>query len=66
MAFIGSFSHVLLDSVVHIDVLPFYPIILINNFHGFVSIEVWHNFCAYSGLGGAVIYYLISWRINKT
>ena len=64
-AFIGSFSHVLLDSVVHTDVEPFYPITLINNFHGFVSTEALHNFCVYSGLAGAGIYCMVSWRINK-
>jgi membrane-bound metal-dependent hydrolase YbcI (DUF457 family) len=65
-AFIGSFSHVLLDSIVHTDVEPFYPFTLINNFHGFVSIGALHNFCIYSGLAGAAIYYVASWRINKT
>ena len=65
-AFIGSFSHVLLDSIVHTDVEPFYPFTLINNFHGFVSIGALHNFCVYSGLAGAAIYYVVSWRINKT
>jgi len=65
-AFIGSFSHVLIDSITHTDVEPFYPITLINIFHGFVSIEVLRNFCVYSGLVGVAIYYLIRWRLNKT
>ena len=65
-AFIGSFSHVLLDSIMHTDVEPFYPITLINIFHGFVSIGALHKFCLYSGLGGAATYYMVSWRLNKT
>jgi len=65
-AFIGSFSHVLLDSIMHTDVEPFYPITLINHFQGFVSIEVLHKFCLYSGLVGAAIYYGVSWRVSKT
>jgi len=68
-AFIGSFSHVLIDSITHTDVQPFYPMILANNFHGFVSIGALHKFCLYSGLAGVVVYYLTRWRnytlINK-
>ncbi len=65
-AFIGSFSHVLLDSIMHTDVVPFYPVILVNDFHGFVSIEALHKFCLYSGLVGTAIYYGVSWRVSKT
>ncbi len=65
-AFIGSFSHVLLDSIMHTDVEPFYPFTLINNSHGFVSIGALHKFCIYSGLAGAIIYYVARWRTSKT
>ena len=65
-AFIGSFSHVFLDSIMHIDVEPFYPITLKNHFHGIISISALHKVCLYSGLVGAAIYYVISWRIKKT
>jgi len=65
-AFIGSFSHVLLDSIMHTDVEPFFPFTLINNFHGFVSIGALHKFCIYSGLAGAIIYYVARWRASKT
>ncbi len=64
-AFIGSFSHVLLDSIMHTDVQPFYPITPMNNFHGFISIEALHKFCLYTGFAGAAVYYLVSWRINN-
>jgi membrane-bound metal-dependent hydrolase YbcI (DUF457 family) len=65
-AFIGSFSHVLLDSIMHTDVEPFYPYTLVNNFHGFMSIAALHKLCLYSGLVGAAIYYGVSWRVKKT
>ncbi len=65
-AFIGSFSHVLLDSIMHTDIEPFYPLTLINNFHGFVSIDALHKFCLYCGLIGTAIYYLVSLRVSKT
>ena len=61
-AFIGSFSHVFLDSIMHIDVEPFYPIALNNPFHDIISIPALHKLCLYSGLVGAAIYYAISWH----
>ena len=63
-AFIGSYSHVLIDSVMHSDVQPFYPFNLDNIFWGFISVSALHKACLYSGLIGAVIYYALEWR-NK-
>jgi membrane-bound metal-dependent hydrolase YbcI (DUF457 family) len=59
-AFIGSFSHVLLDSVMHADVEPFAPFTLNNPILGLLSVEVLHKFCLYSGLLGAGLYFAIS------
>ncbi len=59
-AFIGSYSHVLLDSVMHADVEPFSPLMLNNPFVGFVSIEMLHDFCLYSGLFGVGLYFAVS------
>ena len=58
-AFVGSFSHVLLDSVMHADVEPFAPFIANNPFLGLLSIEALHNFCLYSGLLGVGIYFAV-------
>lgn len=65
-AFIGSFSHVLLDSVMHSDVEPFYPFTLNNSFLGILSVSALHKLCLYSGLIGAAVYYGVSWRTGKT
>jgi len=65
-AFIGSFSHVYLDSIMHTDVEPFYPFTLVNQIHGMVSVSTLHKICMYSGLIGAAIYYAISWHRAKT
>lgn len=62
-AFIGSFSHVLLDSIMHSDVEPFFPFTLDNQFLGLISVSVLHKVCLYSGLVGAAIYYGINWRL---
>lgn len=56
-AFLGSFSHVFLDSIMHADVEPFFPVTLDNQFLGLTSIPLLHKVCLYSGLIGAAIYY---------
>lgn len=64
-AFIGSFSHVLLDSIMHSDVEPFFPFMLNNDLYNFISISALHKLCLYSGLVGGAIYFLLRWRANK-
>lgn len=65
-AFIGSYSHVLLDSVMHADVQPFAPFMLNNPFLGWISIDALHKFCLYGGLLGAVLYFAIShWLVKR-
>lgn len=59
-AFIGSFSHVLLDSIMHSDVEPFFPFALDNQLLGLISVSMLHKVCLYSGLVGAAIYYGIN------
>lgn len=61
-AFIGSFSHVFLDSIMHSDVQPFYPFITNNGILGVISASALHKVCLYSGLLGAGIYYFVQWR----
>ncbi len=63
-AFIGSFSHVLLDSIMHADVEPFYPLTLANPFLSLVDVELLHKACIYMGMIGAALYYLIQWRLK--
>ncbi len=64
-AFVGSFSHVFLDSIMHTDVQPFYPVTLANDFHGMVSVEMLHKLCLYSGFLGALVYYVVNYRVLK-
>lgn len=61
-AFIGCFSHVLLDSIMHADVQPFYPATGVNAFWGLISVGALHQVCLYSGLLGAAGYYYLHWR----
>lgn len=58
-AFIGSYSHVLLDGVMHADVEPFAPWSTANPLLPLASIEALHAFCLYSGALGAVLYFVV-------
>lgn len=64
-AFIGSFSHVFIDSIMHIDVEPFSPFFRANSIQGLISVAALHKLCLYSGLVGAGAYYFINWRNKK-
>ena len=64
-SFIGSFSHVLLDSIMHSDLEPFYPVTNHNAFLGMVSVQYLHKLCIYTGLLGGAVYFLMQWRTAK-
>ena len=59
-AFIGTFSHVLLDSIMHADVEPFFPGTTNNAFLGLISVRVLHKVCFYSALVGGILYVAIN------
>ena len=58
-AFIGAYSHVLLDSLMHSDLEPFFPFTLHNPFLNLISVEALHKLCLYSGAVGGVMYFAI-------
>lgn len=64
-AFIGTFSHVFLDSFMHTDIQPYYPISLKNNFIGIFTVSQIHKFCLYSGLLGSGLFYLVQFFNRK-
>ncbi len=64
-AFIGTYSHVILDAIMHSDVEPYYPLTLNNHFFGLINIEQLHQWCFYSGLIGAIIYYIVQYFFQK-
>ncbi len=64
-AFVGCFSHVILDSIMHSDVQPFYPVTLNNPMLDYLSVASLHKFCLYTGLFGGAIFYLVQWRNRK-
>jgi len=64
-AFIGSISHVVIDSIMHSDMHPFTPFFIDNHLLNIVSIATLHKFCLYSGLLGAIIFYTTIFIRNK-
>ena len=59
-AFIGTFSHVLLDSIMHSDLEPFFPVTTDNAFLGLISVSALHKVCLYSALLGGILYFTIN------
>lgn len=51
-AFAGTYSHVLLDSVMHADMRPFAPFSDANPLLGAISLRALHGFCLLAGVVG--------------
>ena len=64
-AFIGTYSHVALDSIMHGDVEPFYPLSGSNELLGVMTVDALHWFCLDSALLGAIIYYAALYVANR-
>lgn len=58
-AFIGTFSHVLLDSVMHADLEPFYPVSTDNRLLLIISIGALYKLCVYTGVAGGVVFFCV-------
>ncbi|MGV6825770.1 MAG: hypothetical protein ACWA5Q_02225 [bacterium] len=63
-ALIGTYSHVVLDAVMHGDVKPYYPFVVANDMHGFVSVTALHQFCLYTAALGGIIFFLVQLSIR--
>ena len=63
-AFIGTYTHVALDSIMHSDLQPFYPFGLTNGLLGLIGIGMLYKLCLNIGLLGAAIYFSVRY-INR-
>jgi len=63
---LGTLSHVMIDSIMHVDVHPWKPLLPDNSMQGLVSIDELHLWCIGAGLiGGALLYIArVKARIN--
>lgn len=59
-AFIGTYSHVVLDSIMHLDIQPFSPYSNSNDLLGVISVSTLHLACMYSALIGGAVYFAIN------
>jgi len=63
-AFVGAYSHILLDSFMHADIKPFAPASSVNPLLGLLSYAQLHLLCILAGVFGGILYaYRI--RLNK-
>jgi hypothetical protein len=58
-AFVGVYSHIILDSVMHADMQPFAPLSESNALLHLISVARLHAICLFSGLFGAVLIFLV-------
>ena len=59
-AFVGTFSHVVLDSIMHGDVVPWFPFSSSNALLGMISVSALYRFCLYSAVAGTLLYFIIA------
>lgn len=57
-AFIGTYSHVLLDSIMHADMLPLRPWSETNALRGLVSIDALYLACFVAGILGVLLWWV--------
>lgn len=63
VAFVGAYSHVFLDSLMHSDMQPYAPVSQANGLLHLVSVDALHVVCVLSGgLGAVVIFSLFLLR----
>lgn len=58
-AYVGTFSHVAIDSIMHSDLLPFSPFSEISPLHGIISIEALHLWCLGTAVIGGLAYFIV-------
>ena len=56
-AYLGTYSHVLIDSIMHSDITPLAPWWVGNPLHGVISIDTLHLLCVATAVAGGAIYY---------
>jgi hypothetical protein len=61
-AFVGTYSHVLLDSVMHADLRPLAPFAETSALLGIVSVGTLHLLCVFGGVLGALLLFASAGR----
>ena len=58
-AFIGTYSHVFIDSIMHHDIMPLAPFSNVSWLYSVISVNALHVVCLVSAIIGAIGFYLI-------
>ena len=58
-AFVGTYSHVFLDSIMHPDMRPLAPLSNANGLLQSISVGALHTLCALSGVFGALLLFAV-------
>lgn len=61
-AFVGTYSHIAIDSIMHVDVLPMAPLSGASPIHALISIDALHLVCVASGLLGGIAWWWLERR----
>ena len=64
-AVLGTYSHVVLDGIMHADVRPFGPWNDANPFYAAISLGMLHGGCVLAGLLGVAIIWWRNWRQER-
>ena len=65
-AYIGTYTHVAIDSIMHADIQPLAPFTEDSVLHGIISIEALHLVCVSSAVIGGLVYYVVERTYKKT
>jgi len=60
-AFIGTYSHVFFDGIMHADMLPLRPWSADNVLLGLISIDALHLACYIAGLAGVALWFVLGY-----
>ena len=64
-AFLGTGSHVLLDSVMHADMQPIWPAASANRLLHLIDIETLHLLCLAAGIAGLIFWFGAAWLTQR-
>ena len=63
-AFFGTLSHIILDAVMHSDMIPWAPFASSNELLGLLSLTSLHTICVFSGFVGGILVF-IRFKIDR-
>lgn len=65
-AFIGTYSHIVLDSIMHADIRPLAPFSESNSLFRLISLGDLHLFCVIAAIVGAALYFAVhAWLTGR-